>query len=173
MDVGRKVLPTAGVFHEFEGLRFQIGGKVDDDVEVAVKPHPVLGCRTKDKKPSATLGAEGPHLRHDEIGRGPPSGGFAGLPLGNGHNAGHGLSSTKIAFHGKYKSSVINKKGHDLLHPPGGRLPFQGGRRATEGAEAKLQRRRHLAALPGAARRRDVLCPSLQGALWSSLRHRP
>ncbi|AHY49487.1 hypothetical protein BJS_08913 [Bradyrhizobium japonicum SEMIA 5079] len=95
MDVRRKVLPTAGVFHEFEGLRFQIGGKIDDNVEVAVELHPILGSRTEDQKASATLGAQGPHLGHDEIGRGPPSGGFAGFPLGNCNNAGHGMSSTK------------------------------------------------------------------------------
>src|SRR6476659_8964573 len=50
----------------------------------------------EDQKPSAPRGAEGPHFGHDEICRGPPSGGPAGLSLGNGHDAWHRLFSIKL-----------------------------------------------------------------------------
>ena len=111
MDVCRKVLPAAGVLDEVVCLRFPLGREVDDDVQVAVELHPVLSSRAEDEKPPAMFGAECPHLGHDKVGRGATPCGLTGLPLGNGHDAGHRLLSTKRDFPGKYKQLAGNWKG--------------------------------------------------------------
>ncbi len=85
---------AANVLDEFERLSFAIGGKVDDDVEVAVKLHPVFSDGAEDQKSPAARGTEGFHFGYNEIGRGPPSGGLTGFPLGYGHDAGHRSFST-------------------------------------------------------------------------------
>ncbi|HEY6833974.1 MAG TPA: hypothetical protein VI251_15955 [Pseudolabrys sp.] len=101
---------AANVLDELECLRFAIGGEVDDDVQVAVKLHPVFGDGAEDQKSSAALGTEGSHFGHDEIGRGPPSGGLTGFPLGYGHDAGH-RSFSAMSFVFKYKQPTGNIKG--------------------------------------------------------------